>query len=461
MSWNPKRKSQIRNLLFALICLLLNLAVVQNCLAGLEVGVAVVDVTGKDAVILDPLNVKAVVFRQGAEQVAIVECDVTGVSRDITEPARQQACEKTGIPYSNICIAATHTHMATPHKDLLNPIVKAIVDAEAAVKPVRLYSGIGTEYTVSFNRRYWMKNGKVMFNPMFLNPDIVRPAGPIDPEVGFLLFRDASNNRPISLLSNFALHLDTVKEYGAVYQKTGTGSRNSVSADFPYWLEQSLRKELGIGLVSVFATSCCGNINHWDFSKPGPQSGHKTKTKQIGEALASAVKTELTNLKDERPSLAARSRVLRVPLQSYNAEELAWAKKASNVSSRSEEVSERKAFLNKIKRKRILALHQLQEKGRTTIPLDVQVFRLSENAAIVTLPGEMFVEHGLTIKNLSGFENTIVIELANNNCKYVPNRRAFRQGGYEVENSLLAPGGGEMMVEAALQMLKELKTDFR
>jgi hypothetical protein len=42
------------------------------------------------------------------------------------------------------------------------------------------------------------------------NPDVVRPAGPIDPQIGLLLVRSAGDKKPLGLLSNFALHLDTV-----------------------------------------------------------------------------------------------------------------------------------------------------------------------------------------------------------------------------------------------------------
>jgi neutral ceramidase len=80
---------------------------------------------------------------------------------------------------------------------------------------------------------------------------------------------------------------------------------------------------------------------------------------------------------------------------------------------------------------------------------------------VVTLPGEMFVEYGLMMKNFSPFDNTIIVEMANNGVNYVPNKKAFSQGGYEVENSRLAPGGGEMLAEVAIEMLKELKSDAR
>lgn len=431
--------------------------------ASLEVGIGIVDISGDDAVILDPLHVKAVVIRQGTEQLALVECDVTGVSSEVTSVARQEASQKTGIPYNNICVSATHTHMANSTRDIKTAVIQAITDAQAALKTVKLKSGIGQQFNVSFNRRYFMKDGSVVFNPMFLNPDIVRPAGPIDPEIGIVMFYDVKSNKPVSGLLNFALHLDVVKEYGAVYQQSGLGSRNSVSADYPYWIDTSLKKEFGNTFISVFFTGCCGNINHWDFSKPGPQSGHKTKSKQIGDSLYSSIMRALPLAKDELPSLASRCRVINVPLQSFTAEELAWAKgvNSSSLSGKSEEPSERKQFLDNVKRRRILWLDEEKQKGIESLGLDVQVFRLTNNTAIVTLPGEMFVEYGLAIKNFSPFENTIVIELSNQAIGYVPNKKAFPQGGYEVENSRLAPGGGEMLADAAIKMLKELKDDIK
>lgn len=429
----------------------------------LELGTGIVDITGDSAVILDPLHVKAVVFRQGAEQFALVECDVTGISNEITTPARKKAANETGIPYSNICVAATHTHMASHYKDLQTAIVQALCVAHSSLKPAKLKSVLGQQFNVSFNRRYFMKDGSVVFNPMFLNPDIVRPTGPIDPEIGIIMFYDAATNLPIASLINFALHLDIVKEYGAVYQKSGPGSRNSVSADYPYWIETELRKDFGNDFNSVFLTGCCGNINHWDFSKPGPQSGHKTKSKQVGDSLYSSINRALPFAKEEFALLGSKSMVLNVPLQSYSPEDLLWAKgvESSSLSRKSEEPNERKQFLDNVKRRRILWLDEQKQNGVISLPLDVQVFRLTNNTAVVTLPGEMFVEYGLTIKNFSPFENTIVVELANNSIAYVPNKKAFSQGGYEVENSRLAPGGGEMLAEAAIKMLKELKENAK
>lgn len=115
---------------------------------------------------------------------------------------------------------------------------------------------------------------------------------------------------------------------------------------------------------------------------------------------------------------------------------------------------------------KIRSLQRIREKeavpptvpsGTWHIPLEVQVIRLSDEAAIVGLPGELFTEHGLAIKKASPFEMTMVIELTNSHIAYVPTQEAFKEGSYETINSRLAPGGGEMLVEEAIDLLQSLK----
>lgn len=55
-----------------------------------------------------------------------------------------------------------------------------------------------------------MKDGSVKTWMRLDHPDVVRPAGPIDPEVGMLLVHAADTKKPAGIFSSFALHLDTV-----------------------------------------------------------------------------------------------------------------------------------------------------------------------------------------------------------------------------------------------------------
>ena len=63
-----------------------------------------------------------------------------------------------------------------------------------------------------------------------------------------------------------------------------------------------------------------------------------------------------------------------------------------------------------------------------------------------------------SLKAASPFKNTLVIELCNDDIAYVPTRKAFAEGSYEIVNSRVAPGGGEILVETAARLLKELKS---
>src|SRR5947208_5565728 len=90
---------------------------------GLKIGAAEIDITPPvghrmagyfderlATGIHDPLKAKAIILQQDQEQIALVFCDLVGVSLTVTTNARAQASQKTGIPVSNIVICATHSH---------------------------------------------------------------------------------------------------------------------------------------------------------------------------------------------------------------------------------------------------------------------------------------------------------------------------------------------------------------
>jgi hypothetical protein len=88
--------------------------------------------------------------------------------------------------------------------------------------------------------------------------------------------------------------------------------------------------------------------------------------------------------------------------------------------------------------------------------VEVQVVTLGDDLAWVSLPGEIFVELGLAIKQGSPFRQTMIAELANGSLGYIPNRIAYPQGNYEVVSARCGEGSGEMLVDAALRMLREV-----
>ncbi len=410
----------------------------------------------------DPLKAKAIVLAQGKEKVAFAFCDLVGVSLHETTNARAQLSKLTGIPASHIMISATHSHtgpsfdnvirdyfhqqaIAKLGKDpqeeihypdfLVTQLVKVVNEANDKLAPATVAVGITRQEGLSFNRRYHMKNGKVAFNPGQLNPNIVKPAGPIDPDVPMLFLRNPETGKPFAGLTLFACHCDTVG--GTLF-----------SADYPFFLQQTLRGEFGSDFISAFAAGTCGDINHINVAVKDTVKGFGM-AERIGTTLG---RTVLAAQKDlavvTKPRFAVKSTTLTVPLQDVTPEQAkaSWAKLEMLKS-------EEGGFMEKVGAVKAV---DLANHGKTW-PMSVQVFRLDNDTAVVGLPCEIFVELGLAIKQSSPFKRTFVISICNDRPSYVPTLKAFGEGSYEVTNARVKPGAGEMLVETAIKLLKELK----
>lgn len=431
---------------------------------------------------IDPLKAKAIVFRDANAESALVVCDLIGIATDLSQIVRKQASEKTGIPATHIVISATHSHTAPDYMKelywklgsetqeplraayidkLISGLVAVIAKAHAAAEPAALECGSAMQTVpVSFNRRSVMRDGSVRTWMSHDNPDVVRAAGPIDPEIALLTVRGAAG-KPLGILSNFALHLDTV---GGL----------KWSADYPFFIEQTLRNAAGSKVVSIFGTGCCGDINHVN-----PRSKDRNKADFIGHSIGESIQKQLGQLRRlDRPDLVVNSRVVKLPLQDATKEEVARSIQILDAANRKENVD----FLEHVTAYKKLMLDQLRHRAPhantaqhitwglsrslagigETLPVDVTVMTLGNDVAIVCLPGEVFVELGLAIKQGSPFRTTLVIELSNSvETIYIPNRAAYAGGSYEVTNSALQPGAGELLVEAALSLLREAATNTR
>jgi hypothetical protein len=461
---------------FIAIVIAVALTAIVPAAEPLSVGVAMVDITPplgyrmagyynerRNTGTHDPLLAKAIVFSQGGVKAAFVECDIVAMPVEVSSKARAAAEKATGIPAKHIAVAATHSHtgplfygplaklwseQAAARKEtdsatsfdypalLVKQVAAAIEQAAKSMRPVKLSVGSAEETRLAFNRRFHMKDGSVRFNPGRNNPDVVRPAGPIDPAVNILLFADQASGRSLASVANFALHLDTLG--GTEY-----------AADYPFYVQQQLAAAMGHEFVSIFATGTCGDINHIDIHNNNPLKGI-AETERIGITLGETIFAAIPRLVEQtQPSLAVRQKQIEAPAQHFSDSEITKAKEQmAKIGTRD------LTFLEQVEANKIVDVSQRYANGN--VPIEVVAIRLSHEAAIVTLPGEVFVELGLAIKQASPFKTTLVVELANDCPAYVPTKKAFAEGSYEIVNSRVASGGGEKMAELAISLLKEL-----
>lgn len=404
----------------------------------------------------DDLFAKAIVLDDGSARVALVACDLIATPWPLVEKVRRGVEEATGIPGGNVMVSATHAHtgpVMTPaprgadatarqvaadyHEGLPARIVESVKLAAGSLEPAVASAATGHEDSVSFVRRFLMKDGSIGWNPGKLNPNIVRPVSTIDPDVSVVYFETPAGG-PLALYVNFANHLDTV---GGL----------DFSADYPYTLARLLGAAKGNELMTMFTLGTCGNINHIDVKHGGRQKGHG-EAARIGSVLATAVLETFPRL--ERVSsneLKVRSERVELPVVKVTPSEI----EAAEDVMRDYGTPRARPFYEQVQAAKVLAAAELDGKP---IQAEVQVITLGDEVAWVALPGEVFVELGKAIKLASPFRTTIVLELANDAVDdYVPDLKAYSEGAYEVISTPLAPGGGERLVEAAVRLLLEAK----
>jgi len=315
---------------------------------------------------------------------------------------------------------------------------EAVATAHEKRQPVRVSVAKEQEAQLAQNRRYWMRDGLVGWNPGKLNPQIVRPAGPIDPEVG-VFYAETTGPKPAPVLTfvNYAMHPDT----------TG-GTR--ISADYPGALARSLALYKGPDMLTLFANGTCGNINHTDVRWAGAQSSPQ-EAARVGTVLAAAVLKAYPRLRPltKAGALRVRSEVVKLSLPPFTPAQL----EAARLDARTAKDNTRDGFMKLVRAHRVL--DTAAREGRPQ-EVEVQVIALGREVAWVAWPGEIFVELGLSVKAGSPFLHTYNVELANGTIGYIPNKSAYPEGNYEVESARVAEGSGEMLLTSALGMLASL-----
>jgi hypothetical protein len=312
-------------------------------------------------------------------------------------------------------------------------IADAVARAHAALEPAQGRAAAGREPSVTFNRRFYMKDGTVRWNPGKMNPGIVRPAGPIDDAVPVIAFE---TTKTIATYVNYALHLDTVG--GTDY-----------SADYPYTMSRLLAEVRGPQAVTMFTIGCAGNLNHIDVSTKEPQKGHG-EAARIGTILAAEVLKAMRRLAPvESPTVRVKQTKLQLPLAPHTSAEL----EAARVTAAKFGQKDAPGTAELANATRIV---DVASRDGKPIDVEVQVIALGKDVAWVGLPGEIFTELGLAIKKASPFKYTIIATLANGYIGYVPDRKAYTEGAYEVVSARCASGSGEMLVDAATRLLDDL-----
>jgi neutral ceramidase len=396
----------------------------------------------------DPLKAVAMVIKGEKATVALVGIDSLFVTEETTARARETITRETRIPGSHVLIGASHTHGGGPiaacfesdadpqYLELVAArVAEAVGSAYRSLHAAEVGDGIGHEPTISFNRRFLMRDGRQVTHPGKGNREIVRPAGPIDPDVGVLAARSTSGEL-LGLFVNFACHLTVM-------------GGNGFTADYVYHLRETLRRHYKIPQLPVgFLVGAAGDVTQVDNLRPGREFGEEW-ARMFGLALAAeTVQTieRMSWLKDA--VIQAAQTFVKIPIRDASEAERETPSLGLGSGSIVDQIYAREREL------------VAQERGRRpVIPCEVQAIRIGD-LGIVTNGAEFFCQLGLDIKAASLCVRTWVVSLANGWIGYVPTASAYYAGGYEprtARSAKMAAWAGQSLVEASLAALRQTR----
>ena len=404
----------------------------------------------------DPLHARCLVLDDGTTRLAIVVVDNVGVGRDVLDAARRLIQEETGIPGAHLLMSSTHTHSATAARSLTDgyprTLARKIADGvKAAVgrlEPAKIGWGTAQAPEHVFNRRYHLREGvtipdpfggqdKVLMNPGTGNKDVVKPAGPVDPEVVFLSVR-SKDGRPLALFATYSLHY------------VGGVPRGHVSADYFAVFAGELGRLLKADgrFVGALSNGTSGDVNNIDVlggtskgKKPYEQMAH------VGRSVAAKVaEAEASIAWKERVELSGRMEELTLAARKPTAEQIARARAVLERPKDAKAGHVREV----VYANRTLSLAE----GPETVSVPLQVLRVGD-VRIAAIPFEVFTDIGLELKR-RGPGKTFAVSLANGSFGYLPTPEHHALGGYEtwLGTNKVETQASVKVVEKLLEMMQ-------
>ncbi len=424
----------------------------------------------------DPCKARIGVFNDGdlkqGKTVAVVSLDAAFIRRPQVLAVRTRIEKATGIPASHILVHATHSHSSGPTGMVLpgeydhasefiqelayvkssgavpkylklveDQVVAGVTEAWKKLAPVSFDVDRGYEDRVAFNRRFLMKNGMTVTHPRAGNPDIVKPAGPIDPEVGVLGVFDKKGKLQGCII-NYVCHATT--------------NPGGISANYIYYVEKAVQGMFGKDVVVVFLAGASGDVTQVDNLNPKvPKRGEAMASFVGGRIGAEAVKVLLGMDLGTECRIDARRQLLKIPRRKPRPAHLELARKQVRMKYPKEIDSTTWTFA-----KETVMLDALIQKT-PIVEAEIQALQIGP-LVIATVPAEYFCQYGLDIKKDSPFPFTFIASLSNGCVGYVPTLEAFGShgGGYETRLSSysnLEITAGNTFAETAINLTRQFK----
>jgi neutral ceramidase len=432
----------------SMCCLLAIVLPLPVVAAGLKAGAAKVEITpplglemygyanrkGGATAVLDPLMARVLVLEAGEQRMALVNMDLgEPLATAWIERLREHARKSCGI--THVLVTATHTHSGPdirdeyPPKDgpdwetgVLEKVERAITDAHQNAVEAKLGTGYGN-VLIGHNRLRPEPDGTVTW---FERNNTLVPTSPVDPTVAVLRV-DSAEGKPLAILVNYACHPVV---FGSDHVR--------YSADYPGVTMKTLEQEFGGQALAMFLQGGDGDINPFYAVHPLEQDAVKMRD-WTGERLGREAARVAKRIETAAPAEASLD----------IAEDLVDSSLRWNEAKFREAVRESWG---------VKAAEGIDRRLRDGIHLPVVTVLINKRIALMTMPGEPFVEHQIDWRNRCPVRDAFFLGYANGSFNYFPTIRAATLGGYGAANTAtwVAPDAGARMVDHAIIKVYEM-----
>lgn len=402
----------------------------------------------------DDLFARALVLETEAASVAMVSVDLLALPGEFVNRVRESIHDRTSIERDAIMIASTHTHAGpVTIKTFFNPdgsvdsqymnmlarcIEEAVSNAWRDRAPAKVGIGAGHVAGVGVNRRSADQK-------------------PVDDQIGIIRVTDLAQNTK-AVLINYACH------------PTVLGPDNLlVTGDFPAFAVEAIENAIGPGGFAMFVNGTQGNISMGhssELSAIGVVTPGRTfaRAAELGQLLADAtLKTLATINVDDHPVLAATSIQITLPLKNYPSASETLKTLRDSEAHLNALVSDNGDNTEQVRRAKSDHLYasindfyarETEALADRMLPVELQGIRI-DDAVFVAIPGEVFVEIGLQLKQLAAYK-LFIVGIANGYIGYLPTKEDYELGGYEVVSSKCRPEAAGKLIEQVLHLEQRL-----
>lgn len=371
-----------------------------------------------------PLLVQAMALKNpGGERFVFVALDTCIVGRAFIQPVLQQCAEKFQLGPGNVAVVCSHTHSAPVLEESLTDMVQPTVEerehiarysrllqsklvevvgaALADCQPALLERGL-SRATFAVNRRLYDGDHVRLTD----NPD-----GPVDWDVPVLRVK-GTNGAVRAVVFGYACHGTCIR---------GGDDWYVVCGEYMAYARQHL-EALQPGAVAMFLTGMGAD------SDPTPRGG-LLETKRHGLELAGAVMGVLN-----RPMQPVRGTFK----LAYDEVELPL--KTPPTREQLEKDASGQDVYVKLRAENYLKLLNAGQPLPESVKLPLAALRLGDDLTFVLMGGEVVVDYSRRIKRVYAADHPWTIGYAYHIPCYIPTTRLIKEGGYEVDSSMIYYG---------------------